>query len=201
MRKTKEEALITRKLIIEKAVELFIQNGFSKTTLDEIAQQTNVTRGAIYWHFKDKLDIVNELIATQHESLSQLLSNLISDGSSSYDKIQKIIEEIVRHFFETKSFQNFIELTWFKIEYTQLSNLKTTKTELTDYFIGNFRRIIKEAQDIGDIKNTINDNDVAITITNMINGMYRLYFMLPDQINTKEEAMSSFTSYLNLIKT
>jgi AcrR family transcriptional regulator len=200
MKKTKEAVLITKKQIIEKAVELFIQNGFSKTTLDEIAQHTNVTRGAIYWHFKDKLDIVNELIETQHENLAQLLSDLFSEDSSSFNKIQKIIEEIVHHFFETKSFQNFIELTWFKIEYTQLSNLKTTKTELTKYFIYNFRRIIKEAQDIGDIKNNINDNDIAITITNMINGMYRLYFMLPDQINTKKEAMSSFTSYLKLIK-
>jgi len=201
MKKTKEAAFITKQQIIEKAVELFLKNGFSKTTLDEIAQQTNLTRGAIYWHFKDKLDIVNELIETQHEDLSQLLSDLFSEDSSSLNKIQKIIEEIVRHFFESKSFQNFIELTWFKIEYTELSNLKTTKTELTTYFINNFRQVIKEAQTIGEIKNTINDNDVAITITNMINGMYRLYFMLPDQINTEEEAMSSFTSYLNLIRT
>jgi TetR/AcrR family acrAB operon transcriptional repressor len=201
MRKTKEAALITKNQIIDKAVELFIQNGFSNTTLDEIAQQTNVTRGAIYWHFKDKLDIVNELIETQHESLSQLLSDLINEDVSSFNKIQKIVEEIVRHFFETKSFQNFIELTWFKIEYTQLSNLKTTKTELTSYFINNFSRIIKEAQDIGDIKKNIHNSDVAITITNMINGMYRLYFMLPDQVKTKEQAMRSFTSYLKLIKT
>jgi len=201
MKKTKEAALITKKQIIEKAVELFIQKGFSNTTLDEIAQQTNVTRGAIYWHFKDKLDIVNELIETQHENLSQLLSVLFTKDSSSFKKIQHIIEEIVRHFFETKSFQNFIELTWFKIEYTQLSNLKTTKTELTEYFISNFRSLIKEVQNMGHITNVINDNDIAITITNMINGMYRLYFIHPNQINTKDEAMSSFTSYLKLIKT
>jgi AcrR family transcriptional regulator len=200
MKKTKEDALLTKQRITEKAVELFIQHGFSKTTLDEIALQANVTRGAIYWHFKDKLDILNDLIETQHENFSHFLQNLLNDNSPSFNKIQKIIEEIVRHFFETKSFQNFIELTWFKIEYTELSNLKTTKTELTQYFIHNFRHLVKEVQDLGEIKENINDSDIAITITNMINGMYRLYFMLPDQINTKEEAMRSFTSYLNLIK-
>jgi len=200
MKKTKEEALVTKQRILDKAVELFIQNGFSKTTLDEIALQANVTRGAIYWHFKDKLDILNDLIDTQHENFSHFLQDLMRKDSSSFNKIQKIIEEIVRHFFETKSFQNFIELTWFKIEYTELSNLKTTKTELTQYFIHNFRHLVKEVQDLGEIKKNINDNDIAITITNMINGMYRLYFMLPDQINTKEEAMRSFNSYLHLIK-
>ena len=200
MKKTKEEALVTKQRILDNAVELFIQNGFSKTTLDEIALQANVTRGAIYWHFKDKLDILNELIETQHENFSQFVQDLLKKDSSSFNKIKKIIEEIVRHFFETKSFQNFIELTWFKIEYTELSNLKSTKTELTQYFIHNFRHLVKEVQDLGEIKKNIEDNDIAITITNMINGMYRLYFMLPDQINTKEEAMRSFTSYLDLIK-
>jgi len=200
MKKTKEAALITKTQIIEKAVELFIQKGFSSTTLDEIAQQTNVTRGAIYWHFNDKLDIVNELIETEHNKLHKLLSKLFNDDSASFIKIQKIIEEIVINFFEKKSFQNFIELTWFKIEYTQLSNLKTTKTELTEYFIQNFRSVIKEVQNIGEIKNDIDANDIAITITNMINGMYRLFFMIPNQVETREDAMSSFTSYLRLIK-
>ena len=200
MKRTKEDALTTKKQIIEKAVELFIRKGFSNTTLDEIAQQTCVTRGAIYWHFKDKLDIVKELVEIQHENQTKLLSDLFSSDASSFNKIQRIIEEIVRNFFETKSFRNFIELTWFKIEYTQLSNLKTTKTELTDYFVENFRTIVKEAQNNGDIKNEIDDLDIAITITNMINGLYRLYFILPDQINTKEEAMNSFNSYLKLIK-
>ena len=200
MKKTKEAALITKQQITDKAVELFIQNGFSKTTLEEIALQANVTRGAIYWHFKDKLDIVNDLIETQHENFSRFLRDLLNKDASSFKKIQNIIEEIVRHFFETKSFQNFIELTWFKIEYTELANLKTTKTELTEYFISNFRRIMKEARERGEIKKNIHDDDVAITITNMINGMYRIYFILPDQINTKEEAMKSFTSYLELIK-
>ncbi len=79
MKKTKEEALITRKQIIDKAVRLFLQKGFSKTTLDEIAQKCHVTRGAIYWHFQDKLDIVNELIETQHENLSQLLNDLFNN--------------------------------------------------------------------------------------------------------------------------
>jgi len=200
MKRTKEAALITRRQIIEKAVELFLQKGFSMTTLDEIAKKSDVTRGAIYWHFSDKLDILNELIDTQHGDLSQLLSDLFNSNISTLAGIEGTVEEIVKHFFETKSFRDFIELTLFKIEYAQLAKLKTTKTELTEYFIRNFRRVIKEAQNNGHVRPGIDANDVAITITSMINGMYRLYFILPDQVQTKENAMRAFTSYLNLLK-
>ena len=54
MRRTKEEAEQTRAAILEAALEAFSEMGFDSANLDKIAQQANVTRGAIYWHFKDR---------------------------------------------------------------------------------------------------------------------------------------------------
>ena len=201
MKKTKEEAEITRKLIIEKAVELFKLKGFASTTLEEIAQQTKVTRGAIYWHFKDKLDIVNELIEKEHKRLSELLKELFGQNLPPFTKLENIIAEIIKNFYRKKSFQNFIDLTWFKIEYTQLSKLKTTKAELNAYFMENLKILIYEAQKIGNIKTNLSAQDIALTLTTMINGIYRLFFILPDQINNQKEAKKLFDTYLSLIKT
>jgi AcrR family transcriptional regulator len=200
MKKTKEDALVTKKQIIEESVKLFLQKGFSVTTLDEIAQQVNVTRGAIYHHFKDKLDIVNELIETEHLNLKGLLQKIFNENIAPLDKIEKVIEGVVNNFFDNKSFQDFIELTWFKIEYSQLTRLRSSKAELTGFFIENFNRVVIEAQRNGVIKKDVNASHVTITIINMINGMYRLFFILPEQFNTKKETISFFTSYLNLIK-
>jgi|AP12_2_1047962.scaffolds.fasta_scaffold92878_2 AcrR family transcriptional regulator len=200
MKKTKEDALVTKKQIIEESVKLFLQKGFSVTTLDEIAQQVNVTRGAIYHHFKDKLDIVNELIETEHLNLKGLLQKIFNENIAPLDKIEKVIEGVVNNFFDNKSFQDFIELTWFKIEYSQLTRLRSSKAELTGFFIENFNRVVIEAQRNGVIKKDVNASHVTITIINMINGMYRLFFILPEQFNTKKETMSFFTSHLNLIK-
>jgi len=200
MKKTKEDALVTKKQIIEESVKLFLQKGFSVTTLDEIAQQANVTRGAIYHHFKDKLDIVNELIETEHQNLKGLLQKIFNENISPLNKIEKVIEEVINNFFDNKSFQDFIELTWFKIEYSQLTRLRSSKAELTGFFIEHFNRVVIEAQRIGVIKQDVDATIITVTIVNMINGMYRLFFILPEQFNTKKETMSFFTSYLNLIR-
>lgn len=200
MKKTREEALVTKKQIVEKAVQLFLQKGFSDTTLDEIAQHANVTRGAIYWHFNDKLDIVNDLIEAENENMVEFLNRLFGAEMPPFRKIREIIEGIVDHFFENERFRNFIELTWFKIEYTQLANLKTTKAELTRHFVESFSLIVKEAQRVGEVKKDLDELEVAITMTNIINGMYRLHFLLPDFVNSRDEAVGLFRSYLNLIK-
>jgi TetR/AcrR family acrAB operon transcriptional repressor len=200
MRKTKEDAQITKKQIIAVAVRLFLQKGFSVTTLDEIAQQANVTRGAIYWHFKDKLDIVNELIETEHQNLKGLLQKLFDENIPPFNKIEKVIVEIINNFFDNKSFQDFIDLTWFKIEYSQLSKLRSSKAELTGFFMENFNNAVIEAQKTGVIKKEVEASDITVTIINMINGMYRLFFILPEQFNTRKETMRFFSSYLSLLR-
>lgn len=54
VRKTKEDALITRKRIIDAARTTFVENGVSQTSLEQIAKVAGVTRGAVYWHFENK---------------------------------------------------------------------------------------------------------------------------------------------------
>lgn len=60
-RKTKEDAFITRQRIINVAIREFSTQGFSSTSLADIASAAGVTRGAIYWHFKNKEELFNEI--------------------------------------------------------------------------------------------------------------------------------------------
>ena len=56
-RKTKAEAEKTRAEIIEAARRVFHSNGVSHSTLEKIAQEAGVTRGAVYWHFANKTEL------------------------------------------------------------------------------------------------------------------------------------------------
>ena len=57
MRRTKEDAARTRELLLDAAETLFLKKGVSRTSLEEIARAAGMTRGAIYWHFRNKSDL------------------------------------------------------------------------------------------------------------------------------------------------
>lgn len=61
-RRTKEDALATRHALLDAAELLFQAQGVSRTSLDDIAKQAGTSRGAIYWHFKDKGDLFNAMM-------------------------------------------------------------------------------------------------------------------------------------------
>lgn len=56
-RRTKLEAKITRERLLDAAESLFCERGVTRTSLSEVATAAGMTRGAVYWHFKDKADL------------------------------------------------------------------------------------------------------------------------------------------------
>ena len=56
-RRTKEEAQATRERLLDAAEALFCAQGVTRTSLAEVATASGMTRGAVYWHFKDKADL------------------------------------------------------------------------------------------------------------------------------------------------
>src|SRR5471030_1487404 len=60
-RKTKLQALETRQQILNAAIREFSARGVASTSLTDIANAAGVTRGAIYWHFKNKVELFNAI--------------------------------------------------------------------------------------------------------------------------------------------
>ena len=62
VRRTKQDALATRAALLDAAEHVFGERGVSRTSLADIARAAGVTRGAVYWHFKDKVDLFNAMM-------------------------------------------------------------------------------------------------------------------------------------------
>lgn len=62
VRRTKAEAEATREALLDAAESLFHDKGVARTSLEQIARHAGVTRGAVYWHFKNKADLFHALL-------------------------------------------------------------------------------------------------------------------------------------------
>ena len=75
---TKQEAQITRERLLDAAERVFEARGVARTSLAEIAQAAGVTRGALYWHFKDKAALFNAMLDRVALPLSAELEALLA---------------------------------------------------------------------------------------------------------------------------
>jgi AcrR family transcriptional regulator len=64
----------TRARIQQVALELFAEQGYEKTSLREIAERLDVTKAALYYHFKSKEDIVRSLVEDYFGQMDALIA-------------------------------------------------------------------------------------------------------------------------------
>jgi TetR/AcrR family acrAB operon transcriptional repressor len=81
-RRTKEDAAITREQLLDAAEAVFRRRGVARSSLAEVAAAAGVTRGAVYWHFRDKAD----LCAAMCERALLPMEIMLSDaGAATHD--------------------------------------------------------------------------------------------------------------------
>ncbi|NKE68198.1 TetR family transcriptional regulator [Ramlibacter sp. RBP-2] len=87
-RRTKEDALATRESLLDAAERLFQAQGVSGTSLHDIATAAGATRGAVYWHFKDKADLFNAMMDRVTLPLEDALPQ--ARGAASEDPLPRL---------------------------------------------------------------------------------------------------------------
>jgi AcrR family transcriptional regulator len=94
------EPLSTRERILDVALDLFIEKGFDKTSLREIAEQLGVTKAALYYHFASKEDILRALHMRLHEFGLDALNELSEQEPTPArwaDLLDKIVDQMLDH--------------------------------------------------------------------------------------------------------
>jgi HTH-type transcriptional regulator mtrR len=117
MRKTKIEAQKTRQHLLDAALEVFWRNGVTRSSLQEIAQEAGVTRGALYWHFKNKEDLFDALF---HCYFTPLVEPFDSDEAKASDNLwahlRQSILGIFRRMAQDEKHQKFCNVLYMKCE-------------------------------------------------------------------------------------
>ncbi len=126
MRRTKEDAEKTRESILNAAVEIFSQQGIEKTSLAEIAKAADVTRGAIYWHFKNKTEIFEALHQKLHQPLADLiLQDIKKDHPQPLEQIRDLCINMLVELDENVQKRKILTLFLIRCNYTdELAPLK-----------------------------------------------------------------------------
>jgi TetR/AcrR family transcriptional repressor of mexAB-oprM operon len=120
MRRTKEEAEQTRQAILDAAEALFLSNGVARTSLEMIARECGVTRGAVYWHFQNKAHLFHEMLSQIRIPADELTERLRVDGEEdSLQRLFKLCIEGMKKFTKPGREQRVMTIMLHRCEFTE----------------------------------------------------------------------------------
>jgi TetR/AcrR family acrAB operon transcriptional repressor len=188
MRRSKEDALQTREDLMNAALALFIKNGYSKTSQDDIVNELGLTRGAFQGHFSNKEDLFRQLMSQEFDFISGLVTDSFIRADDPALVLRSLLENVIDNFYSNKRFRNFVYLTWFRVEVDEKSKVLKDKTDFNEYFLEQVHQILKKARASGILAPSCTPKIAALQITALINGIYRLYFVTPNYLSDKRVA-------------
>jgi AcrR family transcriptional regulator len=119
-RRTKNEAEQTRHAILDAAEKVFYARGVSRTSLEQVASAAGVTRGAVYWHFKDKLELCSAMADRVFLPHEDMLQELVSQSSSTPLKdLKNALIHCLKLMATDKRRQNVVSILTLRCEYVE----------------------------------------------------------------------------------
>ena len=173
-RRTKKEAEETKKAICLAALDIFCEKGYSRTTFDEIAKRINLTKGAIYWHFRNKADILTEIIRKGFTISQSLLSVNLSQVNSIYDLKEHILSE-VKLIQENKIYKKFLFFVIFQMEWSE-AILNKVGSEIQDIIQSGEeirKAALRKSQASGEISDSIDIEALSWILGSLHHGMIK----------------------------
>lgn len=167
-RKTVEEAERTRQRILASGAQVFASSGFSCATLDAIAKQAGLSRGAVYWHFKGKEELL--LVVLQETTLP--IEHFFSAGMDLQQNIQRLHTAIEQTFINIESRQ-LCEILLKKNESIAGANPITEKLHLVQRnFTSQMHHLLKSAISNGEVDPTLDIDATCRMFQMYLSGLF-----------------------------
>jgi TetR/AcrR family acrAB operon transcriptional repressor len=177
MRRTKEEAARTRAAIIDAALTCFDRHGIASSTLDQIAAEAGVTKGAIYWHFKGKLEIFR---AIREEITLPMLdradTSLLHGGERPpLDRIEAYLFDVIDSLKTDRRKRRALAVMHFRCEYAgDLAGELAASRKNTQRLARAFEAAYDEAHTKRQLARSIVPRTAAAETMMVLNGLVRL---------------------------
>lgn len=190
VRRSKEDAEETRKKIIEAAEQVFFAQGIARTTLEQIARAAGVTRGAIYWNFVNKADLINAVHAEIQMPAEEILMRILADDSrAALTKLEKHCVDSLHQLHVDEHIRRVYSILLLKCEHSEETRLlserlRESKLEMTH----NLERFFFRLQQHDHIDPAEEPRLLAAGLYSFMLGLYSDYLRYPDLYRMPDDA-------------
>ncbi|WP_027721351.1 TetR family transcriptional regulator [Maridesulfovibrio zosterae] len=196
-RKTKEEAEKTRQALLASAFKVFNEKGYAKTTLQDIAEDAGVTRGAVYWHFKNKTDLFEKLFDFAFMPVRDLLFSQFDKDISPQEMLSNLMEVWISHAGIDQNFRDAFTIMFNKTEWSEELMPFKLKFRNEEYkLIKKVEELIAQGMEDGTFRENLKPEVAAATYYSTLLGIAQYTIFFPEEVDIAQESKSLIEMFM-----
>ncbi|RUR34158.1 TetR family transcriptional regulator [Vreelandella nanhaiensis] len=186
-RKTKAEAAATREALLDAAEEVFFAQGVARTSLEQIARHAGLTRGAVYWHFKNKGDLFMALVERVRMPFQSLMEEVskADEDISPMEAIRLACHAgLVR--LEQPSHQRILSILLHRCEFFSDINPLAMQDEIGEECFDEMLSVFKEAEKRQLLREDLTPEIATRMMQSVLGGLFHDWLRTPDAFSIRQ---------------
>lgn len=200
VRRTKADAEATRHRLLDAAEQLFQTKGVSRTTLNDIALAAGATRGAVYWHFKDKADLFNAMMERVTLPLEQALQSAAQTGTDAQPPLKALLGTLMlalRATMHDPQTRRVFEIATHKVEYVdELHAVAQRRNECIRDLLLMTEQALTLCSGRQGITLPMSARNAALGLHMLVDGLINNWLMDPQAFDLEEVGEQTLRNYL-----
>ena len=141
-RRAKIDAEKTRASILTSALTLFVKKGYENTTFNDIAARLKMTKGAVYWHFASKSELLSALLGEAMGRFSEALSQRMEGRELTYPAIAEWLLEAAERIVADKRRSDFFMLMQTGLKWTDVKLAEVARKLIAERSCGPYQAVL-----------------------------------------------------------
>ncbi len=197
-RRTKADALATRHQLLDAAECLFAEKGVSRTSLNDIALAAGASRGAIYWHFKNKADLFNAMMERTTLPMEQALQQVGHEPAQDpLAELRRSIADAMQRIAKDERTRRVFEVATLKVEYVdELMAVRARHRRVQADNVSQMQRSLQEALAKRELSLSLPVATVAQGLYALLVGLIHSWLLAPETFELEAVAEASVQAYL-----
>jgi len=188
MRRSKEKALETREGILDAAEQVFFERGVGRTTLELVADAAGVTRGAIYWHFQNKVDLLNAVVERVRMPMESTLYDVV-ETKGTVESLEDLCIRSLAQIQDDERLRRVYTVLLLKCEASEDTATLTEREEVArDQVTGALTRFFERLQMAGQMTITEEPSILAVALYAYMQGLFTDYLRTPQRYSMPKDA-------------
>lgn len=199
VRRTRNEALETRNRILDAAERVFSECGVSRTSLADIAAAAGTTRGAIYWHFRDKADLFCAMVARVTLPMEGQVCGKWSPGMDDpLALVRSRLTAVLERTAADGQCRRVFHIIYHKCEYVDdMKEVWKRLGEMRAGCIAHVEQGLREAVSKKQLPGTVDPRSAAAGLYALVDGLINNWVIDPDYVPPRNRARYMIELYLN----
>jgi AcrR family transcriptional regulator len=157
-----------RAQIRQAALTCFYRRGYHLTTMDDIASESGLSKGTLYWYFPSKKDLFISMFRQVMDQLGQEMASAATQESSAADKLREVLSFLRGEMADLSAFFGIMMEAWILTRHDE--DVEKLVRDLYQYYVDLMTSIVNEGVSNGEF-NVASSEAVSLAMMALFDGI------------------------------